>query len=108
MTKSETMLWWELRDHQLGAHFRRQLPLGPYTADFACHQFRLIVEIDGRTHSDPEATERDSVRQKWLEREGWQVLRFSDDLIYGGLPLVVDAIKAACRSERDIAPTPLP
>ena len=47
MTKAETMVWWVVRDHKLGVQFRRQMPIGPYTADFATHVARLIVEIDG-------------------------------------------------------------
>ena len=53
MTRAETMLWWAVRNHQLDGHgFRRQMPIGPFAADFACPDKRLIVEVDGRTHAD--------------------------------------------------------
>ena len=98
MTKAETMVWWELRDHKLGVQFRRQMPIGPYTADFAAHAVQLIVEIDGRTHATEEAAEHDRQRQVWLERQGWRVLRFSDGAVVGGLALVIAEIKRACTS----------
>ena len=98
MTKAETMVWWELRDHKLGVQFRRQMPIGPYTADFAAHAVQFIVEIDGRTHKTEEARLRDRQRQTWLEQEGWRVLRFSDDVVVGGLALVIAEIRRACAS----------
>ena len=52
-TEAERKLWWHLR-YRLplaGSHFRRQVQIGPYIADFVCHQLRLIIEIDGSQHS---------------------------------------------------------
>jgi very-short-patch-repair endonuclease len=98
MTKAETMVWWAIRDHKLGVQFRRQMPIGPYTADFAAHAFRLIVEIDGRTHETEEARLRDKERQVWLEQQGWRVLRFSDAAVIGGLDLVVAEMRRVCTS----------
>ena len=97
MTRAETKLWWEVRDHKLGFSFRRQMPFGPsYTADFACPAAKLIVEVDGRTHDDEETAGRDAARQKWVEREGWKVLRFSDAEVIGGLDLVIAEIRKSC------------
>jgi very-short-patch-repair endonuclease len=96
MTKSEEKLWWELRAHRLGFPFRRQMPIGPYTVDFACIRLGLVIEIDGRTHEKQEAMDRDAARQDWLEREGWHVLRFADDKVIGGLPIVVAQIEKTC------------
>lgn len=48
MTEAEKKLWRAIRTRQLGGHyFRRQAPVGPYIADFACHKEKLIVELDG-------------------------------------------------------------
>lgn len=52
--------------------FTRQLPIGPYIADFACRQARLVVEIDGGQHAE---SERDTARDEWLRQEGWTVFR---------------------------------
>ncbi len=47
----ERLLWQNLRNRQLGGHkFNRQMPVGPYFADFLCREFRLIVELDGISH----------------------------------------------------------
>lgn len=98
MTRAETMLWRALRGHRLdGYGFRRQSPIGPHFADFVCLQRRLIVETDGRTHEDAEAKARDVARDAWLSRAGYRVLRFPDDLVIGGLPIVVERIREALR-----------
>jgi very-short-patch-repair endonuclease len=63
-----------LRDRRLGGFkFRRQQPLGRYTADFYCAEVKLIVELDGRSHAD--RRERDAVRDDWMRSEGVDVLR---------------------------------
>ncbi len=74
MTKAESLLWGALRDHRLdGRKFRRQTPIGPYFADFACLAGKLVVEADGRTHANEEAAaqgcgERRVVRTRRLSR----------------------------------------
>ncbi len=75
-TDAERELWMRLRRHQLGVHFRRQHPLGPYIVDFCCVQGRLIVEVDGGHHL--ERQRQDEARSMWLEGLGFRVLRFSD------------------------------
>jgi very-short-patch-repair endonuclease len=98
MTRAETMLWRALRNHQVdGFGFRRQTPIGPYFADFVCLARKLIVEADGRTHETADAKVRDDERDAWLRRAGFRVLRFSDDIVIGGLPIVVERIRAALR-----------
>ena len=74
-TEAETRLWRRLRDRQLGgAKFRRQVPIGPYIADFVCFAAKLIVELDGGQYAD--TAEADSARTVWLEKRGFRVLRF--------------------------------
>jgi very-short-patch-repair endonuclease len=60
MTKAEVIVWYWLRRQQTGHKFRRQHPVGPYIADFACVAEKLIVEIDGYTHHTPEQRAHDS------------------------------------------------
>jgi BirA family biotin operon repressor/biotin-[acetyl-CoA-carboxylase] ligase len=50
MTVAETILWRALRDRGVGAKFRRQVPIGPYIADFVCIEHRLVVELDSATY----------------------------------------------------------
>ncbi|WP_159017526.1 endonuclease domain-containing protein [Cognatiluteimonas profundi] len=77
LTDAERNLWHHLRNRSLmGWKFRRQHPVGPYIADFACVESKLIVELDGSQHlSDP----RDAVRTSQLESHGYRVLRFWDN-----------------------------
>ena len=93
MPRAESLLWQGLRNRGVGVPFRRQMPIGPYFADFACPSCRLIVEVDGRAHDDPEARARDQARQAYLEREGWYVLRFSDQAILDAPDRVIAEIK---------------
>ena len=74
MTDAERRLWSVLRSRRLsGYKFRRQHPIGPFIADFACIGHKLIVEADGDQHDDS-ATDRR--RTAWLARAGWRVVRF--------------------------------
>jgi very-short-patch-repair endonuclease len=83
MTKAEVILWVNLRKRSLsGARFRRQHPVGPYIADFACIGSKLIIEVDGATHSTPDELAYDAQRTKYLESEGWTVIRVTNTDIY--------------------------
>ncbi|MFA6542372.1 MAG: DUF559 domain-containing protein, partial [Bacteroidota bacterium] len=78
-TPGEIALWKKIRDKQLlGYDFDRQKPLGEYIVDFFCHELMLAVEIDGISHENQEAFEKDIQRQKDLEGLGIQVLRFKE------------------------------
>jgi very-short-patch-repair endonuclease len=93
MTNAEDILWRELRGRNFGdLKFRRQVPIGPYIADFACIQHKLIVECDGRPHDDPAQASRDARRDAWLRQQGWRILRLR---IIGGGTLVLDDIRSA-------------
>jgi very-short-patch-repair endonuclease len=74
-TDIERRLWQELRDRRaLGLKFRRQHPVGPYIADFACLEARLLVEIDGYWHQFRKA--RDGARERELRAAGFDVVRY--------------------------------
>jgi very-short-patch-repair endonuclease len=74
-TDAERRLWSVLRNRQLsGYRFRRQQPIGPFIADFACTKYRLVIEADGRRHNDNAATDEPLTVE--LERRGWRVIRF--------------------------------
>src|SRR6516164_3241804 len=75
MTEAERRLWQMLRSRQTqGCRFRRQLPIGRFIADFVCYEAKLIVEIDGGQHDPP--TEEEASRTRFLEGEGYRMLRF--------------------------------
>ncbi|MBV9834814.1 MAG: endonuclease domain-containing protein [Alphaproteobacteria bacterium] len=94
MTEAERILWRRLRRQQfLDARFRRQVPIGPYIADFACLKARLVVEIDGSQHV--EAASYDAKRDAFLSREGFRVLRFWNNDITARADSVMEAIFVA-------------
>jgi hypothetical protein len=84
-----------------GTHFRRQVPIGPYIADLACLAARLVIELDGAPHSRDDVAERDRLRQAWLEREGYRVLRFWNDDVFTDIDGVLDTIYAALHGGPD-------
>jgi very-short-patch-repair endonuclease len=104
-TEAETRLWSVLRKRGLaGARFRRQVPLGRYIVDFLCLDARLVVEIDGGQHATE--AERDAERTRWLESQGFRVLRFWNNEVLENLDGVADGIAAALRATPLPAPPP--
>ena len=72
-TEAEQKLWLLLKDRRFaGFKFRRQVPIGPYIADFVCYSARLIVELDGSQHADDA---RDGRRDAWFGEKGFTTLR---------------------------------
>ncbi len=92
MTEHELELWHRLRRNQLGVHFRRQHPIGPYIVDFAAVGARLVVEVDGATHQD---LRRESLRDAELRERGWHVLHFTNLEIEEALESVLTRIRRA-------------
>lgn len=95
-TVAESTLWYALRENLPTAKFRRQVPLGPYFADFASHRAKLIIEVDGGHHA--EQIDYDSARTAFLEQEGYRVLRFWNNDILTNVDGVLDRIAAALPS----------
>ncbi len=89
MSETERRVWSRLRGKQLGGHkFRRQLPIGPYFADFACLSARLVVEIDGPEHYE----EPDGIKTAYLETQGFRVARFPVSDVDESIEDVIEAI----------------
>lgn len=95
LTYPETILWARLKGRKLGWQFRRQLPIGPYIADFACTQANLLIEADGETHTSDDALEYDRRRTEFLAQEGWTILRFWNREIIDNTEGVLDVIREA-------------
>ncbi len=95
-TPAERALWVFLARSQLGAKFSRQMPVGPWFADFLCRELALVVELDG--HSHDVAPERDERRDAWMAAHGFAVLRFTNADVLGNVEGVVTAIR--CEVER--------
>ena len=95
MTEAEAKLWRHLDRVPLqGTHFRRQVPIGRYFADFACHQIGLVIELDGYQHAEDEARRYDAERTAFLEANGYQVLRFWNHEVLEALDEVLETIFA--------------
>ncbi len=103
-TDAEQTLWARLRDRQLrGAKFRRQHPIGPFIADFCCPEGKVIVELDGGQHA--EEIEADQKRSRFLEAQGYRVLRFWNHDILKDTNAVLERIAEVLSDPR---PFPLP
>jgi very-short-patch-repair endonuclease len=94
MTDAEVILWSFLRKKAMGWRFRRQHPIGPYITDFACIAAKLAVEVDGATHGC-EARIYDERRTRFLNAQGWRVMRISNTDVRENLDGVWRTISAA-------------
>jgi very-short-patch-repair endonuclease len=107
LTEPEKRLWWHLRNRLpvSGTHFRRQVPIGYYIADFCCLGARLVIEVDGGQHTTDQAVAYDHRRTAYLESQGFHVLRFTNAKVMQNTASVLDTIHAALVRA---TPTPSP
>ena len=75
MTKEERHLWYDFLRH-CSPRFRRQEIIGNYIADFYCHQAKLIIELDGSQHLEPDQLAYDAQRTEYFKSLGIQVIRY--------------------------------
>ena len=105
-TEAEKKLWQHLRQPPFKEHhFRRQATIGAYFADFARHQAKLVIELDGGQHSDSAS---DEVRTRYLEANGYRVLRFWNNDVLANVAGVLATIDAAVNADRPPTPDPSP
>ena len=108
-TPEEILLWKALkRIPVFGTHFRQQVAIGPYIADFACLRAKLIIELDGSHHADGHQNAHDLKRKVFLEKEKFYVLRFWNNDVNTNLENVFETIQAYLghSSETDLARSP--
>jgi very-short-patch-repair endonuclease len=92
-TSAERRLWQGLRREQVGGfRFRRQVMLGGFIADFACFEARMVIEVDGATHSTDRELALDAARSAALAAQGYDVLRFTNDDVFHNLNGVLETI----------------
>ncbi len=95
MTPAEQKLWQHLRNRRLfELKFRRQHPVGRFILDFYCHEYLLIVEVDGGIHELQ--TERDQLWTKWLQQQGYKVMRFKNEDVIFNIKGVLTEIARVC------------
>ena len=96
MTREERHLWYDfLKTYPI--QFKRQYPIGPYFADFFCYKAKLVVELDGSQHCEPEELEYDNRRTEFIRQQGYAVLRLSNRDVMSQFRNVCEAIDAAVR-----------
>ena len=114
VTDAEATLWRHLwRIPIEGTHFRCQVPIGSYFADFACHHVGLIIELNGSQHAEDQARQYDKLRTELLERQGYHVVRVWNHEVLEKLEAVLDTIFAIVQQRltllaeaHDFHPTP--
>jgi very-short-patch-repair endonuclease len=95
LTDAERMLWNRLRAKQIeGVKFRRQEPIDNYVVDFVCFEKRLIIELDGGQHAADK--KKDIRRDKYLEENGFRVLRFWNSEVFTNIDGVLEMIRINC------------
>ncbi len=90
-TPQEKFLWFHLKSKKLGVKFLRQHSIGPYIADFYCPQNKLIIEIDGSQHTENQ--EYDYERNRYLEAQGYIILRFWNNEVSSNVLNVLVKVK---------------
>jgi len=93
LTPAERKLWAALRNDQMGVNFRRQHAIGNYIPDFCCIKKKLIIELDGGQHV--EQAEYDAERTKFLESQGYKVIRFWNNEVMNDINGVIRNIQFA-------------
>ena len=97
MTLEERILWYQyLKDYPI--QWNRQKVLGEYIVDFYCKTKKLVVELDGSQHYEPEQIAYDAKRTKYLKSLGLTVLRFSNTDIKTNLSGVCEVIDLAIQN----------
>lgn len=104
-TSAERKLWWRLRELKAqGFKFRQQAPIDHLVVDLVCLSRRLVVEIDGGTHSTPQEQAADRRRERYLKGQGFRILRITNAEVYANIDGVMDLILHHLEGP----PTPIP
>ena len=93
MTLAEKILWKKLKDRKIfNVKFRKQHPVWIFIVDFYCHEYKLVIEIDGDIHEDIEVVDYDLGRTAELNKFGLKVIRFTNDQILFNMDFVMSEI----------------
>ena len=104
-TEAEKILWLHLRGKKMdGYKFRQQHIIGQYIADFFCHSYSLVIEIDGLIHNLPDIKENDETRTKWLNEHGYEVIRLTNNEVIGNIDGTLEKIKEKIESLTQVSP----
>ena len=107
-TEAESILWKYLSGNKMGTHFRRQHPVYGYIPDFVSIKEKIIIEIDGGYHFEGEQPGKDKERTVWLNKDGFVVLRFTNEEVTGHIDYVLEEISDALEDSDRTNQSPLP
>jgi very-short-patch-repair endonuclease len=103
LTYAEKIFWQMSRNRGLfGLKFRRQHPLGPFIADFYCHELNLVVEIDGLIHEQESIKKYDKEREDYLRKLGLTIMRFTNDDVISNQEFIIEVIGKLANSRSNI------
>jgi len=97
LTPAESKIWARVRNRGLGFKIRRQHPIWRFIADFYCAEAKLVIEIDGDSHTEPDQEEYDGARTKWLEERGHKVIRITNEDVHRHLEAAFNEIFLTCK-----------
>ena len=92
-TLAESVLWEHLREGVSGERFLRQHIIGDYIADFVSRHGGLIIEVAGGYHSEPRQQEDDELREEYLEKRGYHIIRFTNEEVLYDIDNVLETIE---------------
>jgi very-short-patch-repair endonuclease len=105
MTPAQFKLWRYLRNRQLmELKFRRQQPIAHYIVDFVCFENKLVIELDESHHLEIE--KEDNQRTEELNKNGFKVLRFTNDEVMKEINAVIEEIMNYCEKKDGSHPHP--
>jgi very-short-patch-repair endonuclease len=99
MTAPEMLLWGHLKKGINGYKFRRQHPIGSYIADLYCHKLKLVIEVDGSIHDNPDTKLADVKRESDLKDLGYSIIRFSNEEVLKNLVSVLEKINLIIKND---------
>jgi len=97
-TEAESVLWEMLRAKKLGEKFRRQHIINDIIVDFICLSKKLVIEVDGGYHTNPEIQKLDTLKTEILNQLGYKVIRFTNDEVLANIDSVIESIQGALKS----------
>ncbi|MEK9158884.1 MAG: endonuclease domain-containing protein [Patescibacteria group bacterium] len=103
-TGTEKILWYKIRNSQLGHKFRRQHGIGDYIADFYCPEKKLVIELDGEIHGDKLRMNHDLIRDDFLQQGGLKAIRYTNEQILKNLDAVLQDIINRCQQSTSPSP----
>src|SRR3972149_7547390 len=99
LTPAEAKVWARVRNRGLDLKIRRQHPIWKFIADFYCAETKLVIEIDGDSHTEAGQADYDAARTEWLEERGYKVIRFSNEEVHKHLEGVLSEVLKGCHKQ---------